>query len=318
MRFSALIGFKDDIFAAEACASAMAAQTLVPDTNVAINRDTVAMSPPLARQGERIASRALRQNAKSVAARAPGAIDRYGTDAAAGRSHVALIPTEPPLFLSRTRIRAPLARTPTMSANLVMSDDLSRANAMDRPIVGPLFVLSDYSSRSQLRAAISQVKGATMSDARTSNPMEIEITEPSSLNEQAAVALVIVGALVAVADRRVSPVERDEVIRFIRDRKLAPHISDERLYAMFDELAERLEEPDFANVVIDTLRPVSNLPLSSHLMELSERVAAADEDVHPHEVQAIKLLRLLTLVLPRAKPVVPSAADATLQAALKE
>ncbi len=30
-----------------------------------------------------------------------------------------------------------------MSANLVMSDDLSRANAMDRPIVGPFDVLSD-------------------------------------------------------------------------------------------------------------------------------------------------------------------------------
>ncbi|WP_339027099.1 tellurite resistance TerB family protein [Bradyrhizobium symbiodeficiens] len=142
-----------------------------------------------------------------------------------------------------------------------------------------------------------------MTDAKNLNPIEIEITEPSSLNEQAAAALVIVGALVAVADRRVSPVERDEVIRFVRDRKLAPHIPEERLYAMFDELAERLEEPDFANVVIDTLRPVSNLPLSSHLIELSERVAAADEDVHPHEVQAIKLLRLLTLVLPRAKPV---------------
>ena len=157
-----------------------------------------------------------------------------------------------------------------------------------------------------------------MTDAKHLNSIEIEITEPSSLNEQAAVALVIVGALVAVADRRVSPVERDEVIRFIRDRKLAPHIPDERLYAIFDELAERLEEPDFANVVIDTLRPVSNLPLSSHLMELSERVAAADEDVHPHEVQAIKLLRLLTLVLPRAKPVVPSEAGAERQAALKE
>lgn len=157
-----------------------------------------------------------------------------------------------------------------------------------------------------------------MTDARHSNSLEIEITEPSSLNEQAAVALVIVGALVAVADRRVSPVERDEVIRFIRDRKLAPHIPDERLYAMFDELAERLEEPDFANVVIDTLRPVSNLPLSTHLMELSERVAAADEDVHPHEVQAIKLLRLLTLVLPRAKPVTPRAAGAERQTAVKE
>jgi len=147
-----------------------------------------------------------------------------------------------------------------------------------------------------------------MSDTKYSNPIELEIAEPSSLNEQAAAALIIAGALVAVADRRVSPVERDEVIRFIRDRGLAPHIGDDRLFAMFDDLAERLEEPDFANVVIDTLRPVSNMPLSSHLMELSERVAAADEDVHPHEVQAIKLLRLLTLVLPRAKQVGPGAA----------
>jgi len=142
-----------------------------------------------------------------------------------------------------------------------------------------------------------------MSDAKHSSP--IEIADPSSLNEQAAAALVIAGALVAVADRRVSPVERDEVIRFIRDRGLAPHVDDEKLLAMFDTLAERLEEPDFANVVIDTLRPVANMPLSAHLMELSERVAAADEDVHPHEVQAIKLLRLLTLVLPRAKQVAP-------------
>ncbi|AMA57552.1 TerB family tellurite resistance protein [Bradyrhizobium sp. CCGE-LA001] len=143
-----------------------------------------------------------------------------------------------------------------------------------------------------------------MHDTKHSSP--IEIADPSTLNEQAAAALVIAGALVAVADRRVSPVERDEVMRFIRDRDLAPHIEDDRLLAMFDALAERLEEPDFANVVIDTLRPVSNMPLSAHLMELSERVAAADEDVHPHEVQAIKLLRLLTLALPRAKPVAPS------------
>ncbi|HXH45219.1 MAG TPA: tellurite resistance TerB family protein [Bradyrhizobium sp.] len=157
-----------------------------------------------------------------------------------------------------------------------------------------------------------------MPDAKTSDPVEPEIAEPSSLNEQAAAAFVIVGALVAVADRRVSDVERDEVIGFIRDRKLAPHLSEERLVAMFDELAERLEEPDFANVVIDTLRPVSNLPLSSHLIELSERVAAADQDVHPHEIQAIKLLRLLTLVLPRAKPAVSRAVGAEPQAAAKE
>src|ERR1044072_8606392 len=126
-----------------------------------------------------------------------------------------------------------------------------------------------------------------MTDAKHSNPVEIEIAEPSSLNEQAAAALVIAGALVAVADRQGLPVERDEVIRFIRDRGLAPHIDDERLFAMFDALAERLEEPDFANVVIDTLRPVSDMPLSSHLIALSERVAAADARLQPHEVRAV-------------------------------
>src|SRR3954447_25427651 len=183
---------------------------------------------------------------------------------------------------------------------------------------GLLESLSDRIVPIAAPCGLSQDKGATMSDAKHSNPIEIEITEPSSLNEQAAVALVIVGALVTVADRQVSPVERDEVVRFIRDRKLAPHISDDRLYAMFDELAERLEEPDFANVVIENLRPVSDLSLSAHLMELSERVAAADEDVHPHEVQAIKLLRLLTLVLPRAKQVTPGAGRAEQRIAAEE
>lgn len=149
-----------------------------------------------------------------------------------------------------------------------------------------------------------------MLDPATSTSIDPEITEPSRLNEQAAAALIIVGALVAVADRQVSPVERDEVVRFIRDRKLAPHIAEERLHAMFDDLAERLEQPDFANVVIDALRPVSDLSLSAHLIELSERVAAADESVHPQEVQAIKLLRLLTLALPRAKPVLAGARPA--------
>jgi len=50
-------------------------------------------------------------------------------------------------------------------------------------------------------------------------------------------------------------------------------------------------------------------------VELSERVAAADDHLDPHEDQAIKLLRLLTLVLPRAKPVGPGA---ELQATTKE
>jgi tellurite resistance protein TerB len=203
----------------------------------------------------------------------------------------------------RNKYPGPSGEDADVVGHLAMSDDLSRANAMDWPIVKPgLLSPTSHPHRSSSQP-FAQSKGATMPDAKHSSTIEIEISEPSRLNEQAVVALVIAGALVAVADRRVSAVERDEVIRFIRDRGLAPHISEDRLFAMFDELAERLEQPDFANVVIDTLRPVSDMSLSSHLIDLSERVAAADDDVHPHEVQAIKLLRLLTLVLPRSKQV---------------
>ena len=134
-------------------------------------------------------------------------------------------------------------------------------------------------------------------------PIWGEIIEPSNVHERAATALVTVGAMVAVADRHVSTVERDEVIRFISQLGLAAHLSEPRLAAMFDERARRLDQPDFANVVIDALRPVSDLSLSSDLLAMSERVAVADETLHPHEVLAIKLLRLLTSGLRRAKPV---------------
>jgi tellurite resistance protein TerB len=135
-------------------------------------------------------------------------------------------------------------------------------------------------------------------------PIQGEIIEPSNVHERAATALVTVGAMVAVADRHVSAVEREEVVRFITDLGLAAHLTEPRLAAMFDERARRLEQRDFvANVVIDALLPVSDLSLSSDLLAISERVAVADETLHPHEVLAIKLLRLLTPGLPRPKPV---------------
>ena len=134
-------------------------------------------------------------------------------------------------------------------------------------------------------------------------PIRGEIIENSNVRERAATALVTVGAMVAVADRHVLPVERDEVVRFIRDLGLAAHLTEPRLAAMFDERARRLEQRDFANVVIDALLPVSDLSLSPDLLAMSERVAVADETPHPHEVLAIKLLRLLPSGLPRAKPI---------------
>ena len=142
-----------------------------------------------------------------------------------------------------------------------------------------------------------------MSARKHVTPIQGEIIEPSNVHERAATALVTVGAMVAVADRHVSAVERDEVVRFISDLGLAAYLTEARLAAMFDERAKRLEQRDFANVVIDALTPVSDLSLSPDLLAISERVAVADETLHPHEVLAIKLLRLLAPGLPQAKPV---------------
>jgi tellurite resistance protein TerB len=90
-------------------------------------------------------------------------------------------------------------------------------------------------------------------------PIQAEIIEPSNVHERAAAALVTVGAMVAVADRHVSAAERQEVVRFISDLGLAAHLTEPRLAVMFDERARRLEQRDFANVVIDALLPVSDL-----------------------------------------------------------
>ena len=134
-------------------------------------------------------------------------------------------------------------------------------------------------------------------------PNQGEIIELSNVHERAAAALVTVGAMVAVADRRVLAVERDEVVHFISDLGLAVQLTESRLAAMFDERVKRLQQRDFAVAIIDALRPVSELSLSSELLAISERVAVADETLHPHEVLAIKLLRLLTPGLPWTKPV---------------
>ena len=116
----------------------------------------------------------------------------------------------------------------------------------------------------------------------------------------ALMALLTAGALVALADQRIDPTERDEVLRYISDRQLAPGLNERRLAGLFEARTRRLEQVDFANVVIDSLRNVVEPTLASGVIELSERVAAADHRVHPYELQAIKFLRLIAL-LPKSK-----------------
>jgi tellurite resistance protein TerB len=128
-----------------------------------------------------------------------------------------------------------------------------------------------------------------------------EIIDASESDQLAATALVTAGALVAVADRHVDAIEREAVIRYIIDRRLVPTIAEPRIAKLFNERARRLEQPDFANVAIEALRPASALSLSADVIEIAERVAAADRHMHSHELQAIKLIRLITMSVPKSK-----------------
>jgi hypothetical protein len=63
----------------------------------------------------------------------------------------------------------------------------------------------------------------------------------------------------------------------------------------------QLEDRDSASVIVETFRPLAGLSLSSVVVSTAERVAAADRHMHPNELQAIKLIRLIMTNLPTKK-----------------
>jgi len=121
-----------------------------------------------------------------------------------------------------------------------------------------------------------------------------ELRDPFDCDEQAVKALVTVGAFVALADGRVEAIERDEAVRYIDRRRLAPTISQERIAEFFDDRARRLRDRDFADVIIEALRPAAALSLTFDAVRIAEVVAAADQHVDPNEAQMIRLIQLMT------------------------
>jgi tellurite resistance protein len=115
-------------------------------------------------------------------------------------------------------------------------------------------------------------------------------------------ALVTAGALVALADGHVEDVERDELVGFIHRRDFAPTISQRGIAKSFDKRVRELQENYSPNVIIEALRPLAGLSLTSVVLRTAERVAAADRKIHPGEQRAINLIRLIMLSLPANKP----------------
>ena len=121
-----------------------------------------------------------------------------------------------------------------------------------------------------------------------------ELRDPFDCDEQAVKALVTVGAFVALADGRVEAIERDEAVRYIDRRRLAPTISQERIAEFFDDRVRRLRDRDFADVIVEALRPAAALSMTFDAVRIAEVVAAADQHVDPNEAQMIRLIQLMT------------------------
>jgi tellurite resistance protein len=127
------------------------------------------------------------------------------------------------------------------------------------------------------------------------------LRDPFDCDEQVVTTLVTVGAFVALADGHVDEIERDEAVNYIDRRGLAPTISRQRIAEFFDARARHLENRDFADLIVDALRPMAALSLTFDVIRIAELVAAADRHVDPNEERMVRLIRLIAMTSPVTK-----------------
>ena len=99
----------------------------------------------------------------------------------------------------------------------------------------------------------------------------------------------------------IEEVERDELLDFIDRQQLAPTIPRTEIAELFDRRVRQLQDRDSAEVILENLRPLVGLSLASVVVRTAQRVAAADRQIHPGELQALELIRLIMTSL-SAKP----------------
>jgi tellurite resistance protein len=121
-------------------------------------------------------------------------------------------------------------------------------------------------------------------------------------DEEVMQALVTAGALVALADGHLETVERDELVNFIDHQGFVPTISRDQIAEAFDNRARQVKDRDGANVTAEALRPLAGRSLASVVVRTAERVAAANRKIHPGELRALKLIRLIMMTLPVKEP----------------
>jgi uncharacterized protein (TIGR00645 family) len=118
--------------------------------------------------------------------------------------------------------------------------------------------------------------------------------------------LVTAGALVALADGEVKTVERAELVSFIERQGFVSTISRVEIAESFDSRVRELEDRYCAEVLVENLRPLIGQSLSSVVVRIAEKVAAADQQIHAGELRALKLLRQIMSNLPAVRTVASS------------
>jgi tellurite resistance protein len=129
-------------------------------------------------------------------------------------------------------------------------------------------------------------------------PIERKLDRLNYRDDEMMHALVTAGALVAVADGQVQAVERGELVNFVDRRGFVSTISRHEIAETFDVRVRQLEERRSAEVIVENFRPLAGLSLASVVVRTAERVAAADRRIHPSELGALKLIRLVMISLP--------------------
>jgi tellurite resistance protein len=121
-------------------------------------------------------------------------------------------------------------------------------------------------------------------------------------DEEVMQGLVTAGALMALADGEVKTVERAELVNFVDRQEFVPTISQANIAETFDSRVRELEGRYCANVIVETLRPLTGQSLASVVVRTAQRVAAADKKILPSELQALRLLRRIMINLPAIWP----------------
>ena len=105
--------------------------------------------------------------------------------------------------------------------------------------------------------------------------------------------------------RHVKPVERDELLNFIEQQGFAPDTAKGDIREVFDSRLRQLEDRHTLDTIIQALRPLAGLLLSSTVVRTAERIAMADRDLHPSELEALNVIRRLLAGSANRRPTEP-------------